>query len=629
MTPARFCGLLGAMSTRGVFGTLDPFLENGPVLGRRVANAGFLKHLLQADPFDAYHFFLADQGARTGLELALDVLAPDIRKAGRILALDRRELPARLAGTDYACFHQSDCILHQAHVSRLRNAHARTLFPVTGPIHSLSYPDYPAAFLHHLWAGATPRDCVIATSRAGKAAVEEFFAHLRRGLALRKARGPSVRILPLGVDPDLAATPLPASLQNDGERAALKASLGLPADRVLILVLGRISHSSKMDVLPLLRSLSHLAGGYEGAPRVDPASLALVLAGWTDDEDAFPDTLVELGARLGVRVVIDRRPGERRKAGLLSACDLFVSIADNPQETFGITLLEAQAAGLPVVASDYSGYRDLVEEGVTGLLIPTTGPQAGPVKGGDPNRLDHLDQTGQDGPRFFPDDGLADRLAPVLFDNQYHLLQAQRVAVDTGALALALGALLSDPQRRREMGRAGRERVRAQFLWPHIVGRHVELWRELAALHAPDIETLRAVPHPLHLPYARIFAGYPSRPLTPELRLGPGRAGQALLAGQEHPMLYAGLSGVIRPNTLRSLVFLARKGVRAGDLAGRWLESNAAPYAGGGSGDGEGVGLDMEAAASHILWALKHDLLRLEPPQPAGGGADREEEGVS
>ncbi len=594
------------MSTRGVFGTLDPFLENGPVLGRRVANAGFLKHLLQADPFDAYHFFLADQGARTGLELALDVLAPDIRGAGRILVLDRRELPARLAATDYACFHQSDCILHQAHISRLRNAHARSLFPVTGPIHSLSYPDYPAAFLHHLWAGATGRDCIIATSRAGKAAVEEFFAHLRRGLALRKVRGPSVRILPLGVDPDLASAPLP----TEGERAALKASLGLPADRVLILVLGRISHASKMDVLPLLRALSRLASGYEGAPRVDPASLALVLAGWTDDEDPFPNTLVELGERLGIRVLLDKRPGERRKAGLLSACDLFVSIADNPQETFGLTLLEAQAAGLPVVASDYSGYRDLVDHGVTGLLVPTTGPEAGPVKPGDPNQFDQLDQPGQAGQgglRFFPDDGLADRLAPVLFDNQYHLLQAQRVAVDTGALALALGGLIADPERRRAMGRAGRERVRAHFLWPHIVARHVELWRELSALHAPDIETLRAIPHPLHLPYARIFAGYPTRSLAPELRLSPGRAGQALLAGQDHPMLYAGLSGVIRPNTLRSLVFLARKGASAGDLAGRWLESNA-----------DGTGLDMESAGAHILWALKHDLLQIEPPQPAG-----------
>lgn len=585
--------LLAVMSKRGVFGTLDPFLETGPVLGRRVANAGMLKHLLAADPFEAYHFFLADKPARDGLAEALAALAPEIHAAGRIQVLDRRELPARLAATDYACFHQSDCIRHQVHVSRLRNAHARALFPVTGPIHSLSYPDYPAALLHHLWAGATERDCIVATSRAGKAAVEEFFAHLRRGLGLKKSRGPSLRILPLGVDPDLASPPLP----TDSERAALKAALGLPADRVLILVLGRISHASKMDVLPLLRALSRLMAGHGGAPRLDPASVALVLAGWTEDVDPFPQTLVELGARLGLQVLLDKRPGERRKAGLLAACDLFVSIADNPQETFGLTLLEAQAAGLPVVASDYSGYRDLVEHGVTGVLVPCTGPAAPPVEQGDRD-------DGRE-PDFFPDDGLADRLSPLLFDNQYHLLQAQRVAVDTPELALALGPLLADPALRRRMGEAGRQRVRAGFLWPQVVARHLELWDELRALPAPDIELLRAIPHPLHLPYARIFSAYPSRVLEPGTRLEPGRAGQALLAGQEHPLVYAGLDFVIRPHTLRSLVFLARKGATAGELAGRWLESNQG-YEGGGD-----AGLDMEAAGAHILWALKHDLLQL------------------
>ncbi len=600
--------LLAVMSKRGVFGTLDPFLETGPVLGRRVANAGMLKHLLAADPFEAYHFFLADKPARDGLAEALAALAPEIHAAGRIQVLDRRELPARLAATDYACFHQSDCIRHQVHVSRLRNAHARALFPVTGPIHSLSYPDYPAALLHHLWAGATARDCIVATSRAGKAAVEEFFAHLRRGLGLKKSRGPSLRILPLGVDPDLASPPLP----TDSERAALKAALGLPAERVLILVLGRISHASKMDVLPLLRALSRLCagkgagqtGGHAGGQGLDPASVALVLAGWTEDVDPFPQTLVELGARLGLQVLLDKRPGERRKAGLLAACDLFVSIADNPQETFGLTLLEAQAAGLPVVASDYSGYRDLVEHGVTGALVPCTGPAAPP-----------LEQGGQDddqGPGFFPDDGLADRLSPLLFDNQYHLLQAQRVAVDTPELARALGPLLADPALRRRMGEAGRQRVRAGFLWPQVVARHLELWDELKALPAPDIESLRAIPHPLHLPYARIFSAYPSRVLEPGTRLEPGRAGQALLAGQEHPLIYAGLDCVIRPHTLRSLVFLARKGTTAGELAGRWLESNQG-YDEGGEAGGAGAGLDLEAAGAHILWALKHDLLQHAP----------------
>ena len=42
---------------------------------------------------------------------------------------------------------------------------------------------------------------------------------------------------------------------------------------------------------------------------------------------------------------------------LWAAADVFLSLVDNIQETFGITPLEAMAAGLPVVASDWDGYR--------------------------------------------------------------------------------------------------------------------------------------------------------------------------------------------------------------------------------------------------------------------------------
>ncbi|MBU1042410.1 MAG: glycosyltransferase family 4 protein [Proteobacteria bacterium] len=556
------------MKKPGVFGTLDPFLETGPVLGRKVANTGFLRFLLAADPFEAYHFFLSDKPQRDSLKGILADLAPDIAGRGGFVLMDRRELPARLAATRYACFHQSDCIMNPTHIARLRNAFSPRLFPVTGPIHSLSYPDYPAAFLRHLWAGATPQDCIIATSHAGQAAVEAFFAQLRRGYNLGVTPGPSLRRIPLGLDPAaLNHTILAAPQAAGAAKTALRKTLGLPPERTLILVLGRISHSSKMDVVPLIRALARLFD--EGLER---DSVALVLAGWAEENDPFPQSLVELSAKVGLTTCLELRPGERRKADIWAASDLFVSIADNPQETFGLTMLEAQAAGLPVIASDYDGYRDLVAHGVTGLLVPTLGPD--PAGG----------------------DTFVDQLAPVLFDNQYHLLLAQRTAVDAPALAKALHTLLSDPALRERMGAAGRERVAMNFLWPQVVDRHLELWDELAALPGPDIETLRGVEHPLHLPYATIFAGYPTRTLGPGTRLTTGRTGKALLAGKEHPLLYAGLDQILDPDAIRKTVFLARNGATTAEITPRLME--LCP------------GLSLDRAAFHILWAVKHDLLQ-------------------
>ena len=58
-----------------------------------------------------------------------------------------------------------------------------------------------------------------------------------------------------------------------------------------------------------------------------------------------------------------------------AACDVFVAPALGG-ESFGMVLVEAMAAGLPVVASDIDGYRDVVRANVDGILVPPGDPDA-------------------------------------------------------------------------------------------------------------------------------------------------------------------------------------------------------------------------------------------------------------
>ena len=61
--------------------------------------------------------------------------------------------------------------------------------------------------------------------------------------------------------------------------------------------------------------------------------------------------------------------------GIHAAVDLFVAPAVGG-ESFGIVLVEAMAAGLPVIASDIPGYREVVRDGIEGILIPPRDPPA-------------------------------------------------------------------------------------------------------------------------------------------------------------------------------------------------------------------------------------------------------------
>ncbi len=97
----------------------------------------------------------------------------------------------------------------------------------------------------------------------------------------------------------------------------------------------------------------------------DRPDLGLVVAG----DGAERDAARLLGPELRSRVRMLGSVPHDRLPSIYAACDLYIGPAAGG-ESFGYVLLEAMAAGLPVVASDIPGYREVVHDGEEGLLVP-------------------------------------------------------------------------------------------------------------------------------------------------------------------------------------------------------------------------------------------------------------------
>ena len=207
------------------------------------------------------------------------------------------------------------------------------------------------------------------------------------GLAARTCRADRTVVIPTAVD----ASPAPRA-RHDGD---------LPR----VLTVGRLA--APKDPLTLIRALAQVS---------HPFSACVVGDG---PERAAVEAEIR-AAGLGRAVELT---GERRDVpDLLAAADVFA--LSSRSEGAPLSVLEAMAAGLPVVASNVGGLPELVADGETGVLVPPEDP---------------------------------------------------------AALAAALDRLLGDAELRRTLGARGRDRVRERFDLSTLREAHLTLYaRELA-----------------------------------------------------------------------------------------------------------------------------------------------------
>jgi len=214
------------------------------------------------------------------------------------------------------------------------------------------------------------------------------------------------------------------------------------------------------------------------------------------------------------------------------------------------------ASGLPVIASDWDGYRETIRDGVDGLLAPTITPPQG---------------AGMD---------LARALGARRIGFEHYCgISSQATAVDVHGLAEAIALLADNMPLRKGMGDAGRRRVQADFDWRVIVARYQALWIELAErrrVAVSAVMTGRA--NPSRPDPFRAFASYPTRQLEPWTWLKIGMTAPGMIEPLYRSPLIA-IAHAALPDVRQIEAMLAKvEGgpIRAEELVGSGTDDEAA-----------------------------------------------------
>lgn len=539
----------------------DP--DSKGINGRRVAGRSFLEGFLTHADVDE---FIAIGNSRASAQHFRELATP--KAAGRpvhVYALDEFRLHNQIS----TVYYPGPTLGREAW---RRFAVNQTAFSICGITHTISTSVVMQQIFDLRVAPVEPWDALICTSRSVQAAVtwqiEQIDAYIERRFGYSPPPPPQLPVIPLGVNQSQVAGSVSSG-------AALRKTLGIGPDACVAMIMSRLSVNEKFDPLPIYQALQIAQSGFDG-------QIALILCGYfgdKSDENIFLKGAEWLMPDVPLHVVDGKDPS--LKAASFAAADMFLFCIDNLQETFGIAPIEAMAAGLPLIVSDWDGMKDTVTADV-GFRIPTLLAEVG-------NR------------------GRPDALRYFLEQDDYHRYLstfASRTVIDVADMAEKILLLAKDRERAATMGDAARDRAARIYDWSAIIPQYQNLWEELTHLRRAakpgQSDRYKDVALPVAPPPVDLFKSYPTQVGLP--------------LGTRVSASHADAAGT--PDAIAALARLRHAPLNARHIEVAqllWQECHA-------SGQGDTISaiaakLRIYPAAAEQLaaWLLKYDFLRITP----------------
>lgn len=419
------------------------------------------------------------------------------------------ELPRALREETFAAFHTHG-VSSWGNLVALREL-AKSPFVCTTTMHAIS----PAFLLRELGVvlgGDILRASnLICSSQAQKQAMVNILHCISKSVVnveIREKWDDLITVIPLGVNTH-------RFVQSD--KSLCRKWAQLPEEGPIILCLGRLSASTKMDLIPLFRA-------FRSVLKAVPTAWLLLVG--QERFHGFADHLLECTRELEIedRTIILNGVPESIKPAIYNSADVFVSLSDNLQESFGVVLLEAMACGLPIIATDWNGYRDIVQHGNTGYLVPTWWGKC---------------------------DSMVNTLALMGDWEMDHFLLAQSVAYSIEELSHYLIKLLEDSDLRCAMGLKGRERVEREYEWKMIIARYEHIWQRQLQLEHSSADVKGDFNTPT---YWDTFNHYSSHRLSDKTAIVLTDFGRNILSGAETLLRYTEIELVLDDNLLDFLM---------------------------------------------------------------------------
>lgn len=460
----------------------DAYLLSEPkLMGRQAAGNSFLRAAVAGRGEGAVYAYTPHQKSATLFKQVVATIDPQAQT--QWIPADRLDLLEQIG----ALYLPGPGLDVAARLRLRAQTHAYSLIGVT---HTTASHRAMDAITGLLSAPVMPWDALICTSTAVLETVKVLLNAEIEALRWRFGSAiaitlPQLPVIPLGVH--CADFDFSAQAKQQARHA-----LGITEEEIVLVFVGRLSFHAK----------AHPHSMYLAAQEVAVKTgkkITLLQCGWFGN-DAIKASFVDGAARFcpNVRAIFvdGRQPDVARHSW--AGADMFISLSDNIQETFGITPIEAMAAGLPVIVSDWNGYKDTVREGVDGFRIPTWMP---PPALGEQFAKSHE--------------------AGSLTYDIYCGLTCQTISLSMHALVEKLTLLVENPALRQKMGEAGKVHAREQFDWSVIYQQYQALYAHLHALRASPTAKQNA---PFHVSPSRLdpfqsFGHYPSALIQPRTRV--------------------------------------------------------------------------------------------------------------